>query len=406
MGCRSHVPGWHERTKALQRANKLQVVGIIEEQHPARCRLFMQWKQMGWPVLVDSLNLLGVTAVPYAYLLDEHGVIRFGERVRVENLTEFLETTYAKPEEAPPPAEFPDPEALEKKAADQKDDSDSDASVWLAYGDALFLRGRDTDLDKSVEAYRKALTLGGPPEASFRLGVALRRRYESAHRRFGDFQAALDAWGKALSQQPNQYIWRRRIQQYGPRLEKPYAFYDWVGAARKDIELRGKTPVPLAVEPRGAEIARPSKKFEAAAQDAKEPDPVGRIQLDTKRLIVVETAVAPAAVQRGGVARIHLVLRPDGNRKAHWNNEAGVTEIWLQPRRGAQVSRKRLSFANARTEVSTEPREVECEVRIPQDVELGKFTVPGYALYYVCEGETGTCIYLRQDVAIEFRVKG
>jgi len=36
------------------------MVGIIEEQHPDRAQLFMQWKQMGWPVMVDSLNLLNV----------------------------------------------------------------------------------------------------------------------------------------------------------------------------------------------------------------------------------------------------------------------------------------------------------------------------------------------------------
>lgn len=52
------------------------MVGIIQEQHPDRCRLFMQWKQMDWPILVDSLNLLEVTAVPITLTIDEHGIIR------------------------------------------------------------------------------------------------------------------------------------------------------------------------------------------------------------------------------------------------------------------------------------------------------------------------------------------
>ena len=26
------------------------MVGIIQEQHPDRARLFMQWKEMGWPI--------------------------------------------------------------------------------------------------------------------------------------------------------------------------------------------------------------------------------------------------------------------------------------------------------------------------------------------------------------------
>ena len=49
-----HVPGWHEATKEWQEAGDLQMVGIIQEQHPDRARLFMQWKEMGWPILIDS----------------------------------------------------------------------------------------------------------------------------------------------------------------------------------------------------------------------------------------------------------------------------------------------------------------------------------------------------------------
>ncbi len=44
------------------------MVGIVQEQHPARTRLFMQWQGMDWPVMVDSLNLLGVKVVPITLL--------------------------------------------------------------------------------------------------------------------------------------------------------------------------------------------------------------------------------------------------------------------------------------------------------------------------------------------------
>ncbi|RMG79652.1 MAG: hypothetical protein D6712_19335, partial [Chloroflexi bacterium] len=67
---------WYEKTKALRNSGKLQIIGIIEEQHPDRCKLFMQWKQMDFPVLVDAFNLLDVQIVPMALLLDEYGVIR------------------------------------------------------------------------------------------------------------------------------------------------------------------------------------------------------------------------------------------------------------------------------------------------------------------------------------------
>ena len=58
------MPGWHDATEQLQQQGKLRMVGIIQEQHPDRCRLFMQWKGMDWPVLVDAENRLGVAVVP------------------------------------------------------------------------------------------------------------------------------------------------------------------------------------------------------------------------------------------------------------------------------------------------------------------------------------------------------
>ena len=68
-----HVPGWHDATKQLQAQGRVQMAGIIEEQHPDRAQLFMQWKQMGWPVMVDSLNLLNVPYVPITLEIDERG---------------------------------------------------------------------------------------------------------------------------------------------------------------------------------------------------------------------------------------------------------------------------------------------------------------------------------------------
>ena len=118
-------------------------------------------------------------------------------------------------------------------------------------------------------------------------------RHESAGRRPGDFQAAIDAWGRALELDPNQYIWRRRIEQYGPRLAKPYAFYDWVAQAKAEISRRGETPVPLAVEPYGSELAGPVRDVLAEASAPFEPDPKGQIHRDEQRLIEAEVVVVP-----------------------------------------------------------------------------------------------------------------
>jgi hypothetical protein len=389
-------------------------VGIIQEQHPDRCRLFLEWKNMSWPVLVDSLNLLGVRGVPATYLIDEHGIVRASRLPPAggDKLAKFLERRHERPADLPAPASFPEIAALRKAAVAEA----AARRAWVACGDALFLRaqaaalgrrrksGRE-DLDESIRAYRRATEQGAGPEAWFRLGVALRRRHETAARQRGDFQEALVCWGKALEGRPNQYIWRRRIEQYGPRLEKPYSFYDWVHKARAEIAARGDEPPELSVEPGGAELAYPAKSFQAAGPGDREPDPGGRIARDREQLVLVESAVAPAVVRRGKSARVHLILRPDGGKKAHWNNEAGKLQVWLRPPAALAVDRRLLVAESARAATSNESRELEFEVRVSPDADAGALTLPGYALYYVCEDRDGVCRYLRQDLEVKLTVK-
>ena len=135
---------------------------------------------------------------------------------------------------------------------------------------------------EAISNYQEAIKIS-PDEASlhFRLGVALRRRYEeyqgksTNHGQSNDFRAAVESWGRALELDPNPYIFRRRIQQYGPRLDKPYPFYDWIPLARKEITARGDHPVDLRVEPSGAEFAQPSRRFSAQDDETSAPDPKG-----------------------------------------------------------------------------------------------------------------------------------
>ena len=69
------------------------MVGIIQEQHPDRTQLFMQWKQMGWSILVDPYDLLAVTKVPITLFIDEFSVIR-RIQPRYEELEDVLAQTY------------------------------------------------------------------------------------------------------------------------------------------------------------------------------------------------------------------------------------------------------------------------------------------------------------------------
>src|SRR5262249_50265659 len=185
-------------------------------------------------------------------------------------------------------------------------------------------------LDLAIVAYERALALDPlDKNARFRLGVALRMRHESARGQPGDFQAAVDAWVRALELDPNQYIWRRRIEQYGPRLTKPYPFYDWVAEARAAISRRGERPVPLSVDPYGSEIAGPAPDVLPEAVAGVEPDPKGQIHRDAERLIEAEVVVVPTRVRPGQAARVHLTFRPDPARKARWNNESTPLRVWV-----------------------------------------------------------------------------
>src|SRR5207249_7023097 len=140
---------------------------------------------------------------------------------------------------------------------------------------------------------------------------AYRTRCDSDGRVGDDFRRAVEYWAAALDLDPNQYIFRRRIQQYGPRLDKPYPFYDWVVTARQEIRARGETPVNLSVEPGGAEFAAPVKTFDVSqAPIATPPDPRKRI-LEDDRFIRIETVTVPSAIAPGTSARAHVVFRPN-----------------------------------------------------------------------------------------------
>ena len=122
-----HVPGWYAATKRLQEEGKIQMAGIIEEQHPDRARLFMQWKQMPWPVLVDSLDLLGVSAVPTTLAVDEYGVIRKVNPDPGEIEEKFINRTFERPVSLPEVANrAPDLDAL--RQATQSDT----VATWAA----------------------------------------------------------------------------------------------------------------------------------------------------------------------------------------------------------------------------------------------------------------------------------
>ncbi|MFQ5502327.1 MAG: hypothetical protein ACE5EQ_08515 [Phycisphaerae bacterium] len=385
------------------------MVGIIQEQHPDRCRLFMQWKNMDWPIVVDSLDLLGVSVVPITLAIDEHGIIRHTRPQPDADWLEanFLSKTYEAPSGQSPPraARRPDLKNFQRRVEHQ---AHSVRGVRFdtsrAYADALVMWAPAKRLGEAIKNYRRALARrpdDGP--AHFRLGVAYRKRFDSPEHRPSDFQKAVDHWSASLEIDPNHYIRRRRIQQYGPRQMKPYPFYDWVPRAREEIRSRGEEPVPLRIEPGGAEFARPARQFESSNSPRKDPDPKGRITRD-EGLIRTEVTVVPPIVKPGQSARVHVVFRPDASRKAHWNNESGASVLWINPPPGSKVDSCLQALPTGRGAVSRESRAVEFEVQCAEDARPGTIRVPMYALYYVCEDAGGKCLYRRRDMTIGLKI--
>lgn len=280
------------------------------------------------------------------------------------------------------------------------------ADAWRRYADAVSLWGGPARATDAIAAYESALELApNDPRLWFRLGVNLRARHETSARRPGDFAGAVNAWEKALEMNPDQYIWRRRIQQFGPRLDKPYPFYDWIDEARRDIVSRGEQPIPLEIDPSGSEVAGPLKGREEDHPEEKDPDPEGRIQRDVLGLITWETTTVPTNAVPGQPVRVHLAFRPNPNQKAHWNNEAEPLRVWLDPPKEWATSRRLLEAKQPPEPASTEERRLDFEVIVPP---TAKYTleIRGYALYYVCEDEGGVCRYLRYDLSIKIPVAG
>ena len=391
------MPGWHQRTEPYRKAGKIKVLGIIQEQHPERCRLFMQWKQMEWPIAVDALNLLRVAAVPYTLLIDEAGVVR-SINPKQDAFDDFVKSdpiAFEKSESVDLAASSASTESLETLAGQT-----NTAASWAALGQHLFLWGGDASIRRCVDAFSRAVDLD--PEDGwlhFRLGVAYRRLFDLDQKDMDLFRRAISQWQAALDLDPNQYIWRRRIQQYGPRLDKPYSFYDWIHQAREDIKNRGDEPYPLSVEPGGAEFAYPAKAEELNKIILAEPDPAGRIFRDEGPGILLEHTWVAATYEEKKAVRLHLKFQPDPIQNLHWNNEAEPLIVWVQSAEGWNFETSLLTFPNPKQATDDAPRSLEFEMTQVGDSVSG--TITGYALYNVCEDRDGVCMYRRQDFLIE-----
>ncbi len=402
------------------KSGELVVLGVVQEQHPDRARLYKQWRQIDWPILTDSLNLLDLAAVPVSVAIDESGIVRHAGRMPSSLETEFVRRTYDTVKIA---KNFNRAERVDPQQLRQQVSKSGSAAAYRDLGDAYFFQPVSESLDRCIEAYQQAIKLDARDgRAHFRLGVALRKRAESTHRRPlsggccpGDAQAAVAQWGEALATNPNQYIWRRRIQQYGPRLDKPYNFYSWVAQARSDIKARGEQPVQLAVEPTGSELIAAPRRWRGAARKSSDGrgdvmamnnrDPQGKITPDSKGMVTIETVVTPARVQPGQRVRVRVTFRLDEKARPYWNNEAGDgLAMWVDLPAVFELGEGESKYVKPAEAETRETRVLEFELTVSDKLPAGEVELPAYALYYVCEDKGGKCLYLRRDFNVKFVV--
>jgi len=446
---------WHELTKDLVAEGRLQVVGIALEQHPERTQLYAQWKGYDFPILWDPFGLTGNEVVPVITAVDEFGITRMTRldprRFEEQFVAEFMDVEFE--DDAPPYQGVdpfvtdPTPRAGEEWAADNAHRKALDAALeWMqpAPRSILDLRGFAPDpLEEPISLACTALgewarSDGAPAEAWFYLGVAHRMRADSFACQSGDFQAAIDAWRTALDMRPNQYIWRRRIQQWGPRLDKPYAFYDWVDDAFAEIRARGDEPVVARIELTGSEVADRSRRIPGTGPDAvapEPPDPKGAITRDEGEFVRLETAVALSTAKEGsnvrwpsGACRVHVMLEPTEGAK--WEAATDPPVLWLDLPEGWLAQSPRIEFPWY--EAGPDGAAPKPDERRRWTVDFGLSTapmpmgpppgddddkgagdddgpppfptfareIPGYVVYSVCLPETGQCVFRRQDFTL------
>lgn len=240
------MPGWHAATKKWVNEGQLTVIAIGQEQHADRLRLFAQWKKLDMPLLIDPINRLGCKGVPIIVAIDESGIVR-AVGPKMETLEQdFVAKRFPQPAStATKPAEVAVPELKQLEQSAKKADT---AQSWREYGDALVLWKGVDRIDDAISAYERAVQLDARDGNSlFRLGVCYRMRHESKAGKEGDAAKASELWKLARALDEGQYVWRRRSEQYGPKSDRPYPFYDWLDDAAAEIRSRGEKPQAISV---------------------------------------------------------------------------------------------------------------------------------------------------------------
>ena len=341
---------------------------------------------MEWRIFADPLNLAELAVVPVPLLIDEHGVVRARPRSPAA-LAAFVAAEFPAPPIAAAVHPGRDLTLLRRRAHEE-----NTSRAWRELGDAEFLAAGDPE-----SAYLQSIArdpADGRPH--FRLGVARLDAVERGARPSSDLQGAIDSLTTALQLDPGQYIWRRRLQQYGPRLDKPYDFYGWVGKARAEILAAGAVPVPLPEEPSGSELlgvlrrdasfSEPPDLFGATAPP---PDPAGRVR--------VTPLVVPGRVPPGGRVRVRLRFELAPDLGLHWNDDGPGLRAGIASQVGLRLVDSQLDGTGISRADPAAPRDLECELEVSSETRSA-ITARFRATFEICDS-SGICSAHRLDVS-------
>ncbi|MEL6716710.1 MAG: hypothetical protein AAFP86_23235, partial [Planctomycetota bacterium] len=321
---------WAEAAENAVAAGRLRIVCVAQEQSPDRPALFAALHGIDFPLLWDPFALCGLERVPLALLVDEDARIRAvgaDPRAFADELGPRLVEPLGLPHL---PAAAPRAGGFRvTRAATDRTDGTRRALARLLMGGAFTDVSGGPTLDADVaELERAAASAGAVPEDRFRLAVALRMRAETPRARADDFQRALDEWRAALAARPERLVWRRRIQRFGPLLDRPDSFYGW---ARPAVHAGARLVVPLGEGESAPRTTRIPGGRPSAERTAPPPDAAERSR-DGGRAVRVETAVALNTGALGSKVRV----------------PAGAASAQSTPGRGRSVTCTRAAPAGTR----------------------------------------------------------
>ena len=136
---------WQKAVQPYIESGDLVAIGVVQEQHPDRTRLYRQWRELDWPIFVDSMNTIDhVTVVPIPMAIDETGIV-VHTRFNPSQLDDFIRTEHGSLDIPAAYNRVPGPDVDALRASAERSQT---AEAWLDLGRAYFNYGPKNDIGR------------------------------------------------------------------------------------------------------------------------------------------------------------------------------------------------------------------------------------------------------------------